>query len=133
MTEIPTCPKCSKQGELVDSKIVYGKSYGHIWYCDCEPEGVYVGINKKTGKPLGTMADKKLRVLRKRAHAAFDPLWKCDKPKMSRTEAYGWLSSAMNVELEFCHIGMFDIEQCEIVERLARYKRNILDVKRPRR
>lgn len=127
----PVCPKCGKDGKRVDSSIVYGKSYGDIWHCDCEPDGVYVGINKRSGRPLGTMADKELREYRKQAHAAFDPLWK--EHVMSRSKAYEWLSNAMNIESHFCHIGMFDVEQCKIVIELSKKKRNIRKIKRPKR
>ena len=134
MSEIqpPVCPECGKPAILVDSKVVYQRSYGPIWYCDCIKGAVYVGCHRNTSIPLGTMATARLRYYRKRAHAAFDPLWKNKRAKMSRTEAYHWLASRMNIPVEECHIAMFDEETCKVAERVCRHKRGLLDVKSPR-
>lgn len=132
MNEIPICPECQREARLVDSKIVYGTSYGQIWYCDCIKGAVYVGCHEGTIKPFGTMANAKLRYYRKRAHQYFDPLWKNKSAKMTRTEAYAWLSLVLGIPEEKCHIGLFDEEQCKEVERVARNKRG-LDMKIPKR
>jgi hypothetical protein len=34
---------------------------------------------------------------------------------MTRRAAYAWLSKRTGVPREACHIGMFDVEQCEKV------------------
>jgi hypothetical protein len=34
---------------------------------------------------------------------------------MSRNEAYRWLAGVMNIPNKLCHIGMFDVAQCEKV------------------
>lgn len=133
MSDAPTCPECGNPGRLVDSSIVYGRSYGPIWYCDCCKGATYVGCHKGTNEPLGTMATARLRYYRKRAHAAFDPLWKNKTAKMDRDEAYWWLASRMGLEKDECHIAMFDEEQCKMAERVCRYKRGLLGVKSPRR
>lgn len=130
---IPVCPECGNNARLVDSKIVYGRSYGNIWYCDCIKGDVYVGCHKGTTMPLGTMANARLRYYRKKAHRAFDPIWSNKKAMMSRNDAYAWLSSRLNIPPEECHIGMFDEETCQMVERLARHKRGLFDVKNPKR
>ena len=132
-TNVPTCPECGKLATLVDSEIVYGHSYGPIWYCDCVKGSVYVGCHKGTTNPLGTMANARLRYYRKRAHAAFDPLWKGKTATMSRTEAYHWLASRMSISVDECHVALFDEERCKMVERVSRYKRGLFDVKSPKR
>ena len=133
MTEPPICPECRKAARLVDSKIVYGKSYGNIWYCDCVKGDVYVSCHKGTDRPLGTMANARLRYYRKRAHRAFDPLWSNKSAELSRSDAYHWLASRINVPFEECHIALFDEETCIVAERVARHKRGLLDVKNPKR
>ena len=134
MANAPTCPVCRNPGRLVDSAIVYGgRSYGSIWYCDCVAGGVYVGCHKGTSEPLGTMATAGLRELRKRAHAAFDPLWRDENSTMSRSQAYSWLASRMGIPVDECHIAMFNEEQCEEAERVCLYRRNLFHVKRPKR
>jgi len=60
------------------------------------------------GKPLGIPAKANIRKARSAAHIAFDRIW--EHKKMTRTEAYAWLSKIMGVQE--AHIGNFDAEQC---------------------
>lgn len=94
-----TCQYCRGDAPLVDSSVVYGKSYGPIYYC--APCGAYVGVHKKTLQPLGTVANAELRFWRKQAHAAFDPLWQ--GKRMPRGKAYAKLAKELNVSV--IHIG----------------------------
>ena len=113
----PICPKCGKEASLVNSTRFYKKDYGKLWYCGCVPGGVRVGCHRGTAKPLGTMADAKLRALRMRAHEAFDPLWRGGI--LSRHKAYKWLALSLDISRKKCHIGMFDEAQCLEVERIC--------------
>ena len=108
------CPYCQCQARLTDSKEIYGKSYGNIYVCDlCN---AYVGCHKGTDRPLGRLANKKLRKLRSRCHELFDPMWKdCS---MSRTEAYEWLRNILGLSKKVCHIAKFDETICERMIRL---------------
>lgn len=128
----PICPYCNKKSRLVDSKVVYGTSYGMMWMCS--PCKAYVGCHRGTINPLGRLADAQLRTWKSRAHVAFDPVWETNiqaeiakqggrvphglKGHM-RTQAYKQLAHAMNIDRELCHIGMFDVEQCKEVVRIA--------------
>jgi hypothetical protein len=105
------CPYCGKEPEFVDSEIVYGKSYGMIYLCrTCK---AYVGVHKGTDKPLGRLANTELREYKKKAHTAFDPLWK--SRRMKRKQAYKWLSEQLSLPESETHIGMFDIDMCKKV------------------
>lgn len=105
------CPYCGKGPSLADSKEVYGKSYGPIWICrDCN---AYVGCHRGTCRPLGTLANEETREARKRAHAAFDPLWR--GKFMGRNQAYRALAKKLGIEKKDCHIGMLDAETCRRV------------------
>jgi len=113
------CPYCHKESVLVDSKEIYGKSYGMSWWC--RPCDAYVGCHEGTDKPLGRLADKELREWKIKAHAAFDPLWRtkmrvsvCSKSKARRL-GYKWLSNILNIDVKDCHIGMFDTDMCKRV------------------
>ena len=71
------CPYCGKEAELIDSSVIYGRSYGMAYICfDCD---AYVGTHKGTEKPLGRLANAELRKWKMRAHDAFDPIWKSRK------------------------------------------------------
>lgn len=42
------CDYCGRRAEFVDSKVIYGKSYGMIYLCRCRPGYAYVGVHKGT-------------------------------------------------------------------------------------
>ena len=109
--------------EYVDSSVVYGTSAGMIYFC--EPCYAYVGVHKGTDNALGRLANKKLRELKKEAHFYFDKIaktgyinqiWKEFIPNIgNRNKAYLWLSKQMSIDVELCHIGYFDAQQCQQV------------------
>ena len=120
------CPYCERPAELVDSKIIYGRTYGMAWFC--KPCDAWVGCHKnsKTHAPLGRLANAELRDWKKKAHAVFDPLWQrkmrrdnCSKGQ-ARKAAYGWLAKQLEIAMRDCHIGMFDIEKCKKVVEAAK-------------
>jgi hypothetical protein len=109
-----TCPYCGGEVVCKDSSIIYGTSYGKVWICSNWPKcDAYVGCQKGTEKPLGRLANPELRYWKKQAHDKFDRLWKGGV--MNRSRAYTWLSRTLNIPLDECHIGMFDIDQCKAV------------------
>lgn len=115
------CDYCGRKAEFVDSKIIYGKSYGMIYLCrNCM---AYVGVHKGTAKPLGRLANAQLRYWKKRAHASFDPLWKYGRFKGSRNAAYAWLAKSLNLPVEETHIGMFDVGMCKRVIQICSNER----------
>lgn len=104
------CDYCGRPAKLVESIMVYQHDHGNIWYCpDCH---AWVGVHKATNEPLGRLADAELRLWKRQAHRAFDPLWR-GKEKRTRRWAYEWLAGEMGLPLERAHIGMFDVEQCK--------------------
>lgn len=120
------CPYCGRKAELVDSKIIYGKSYGKIYLCrNCM---AYVGTHKGTNKPLGRLANAELREWKKAAHAAFDPIWKYGQFKGDRNAAYRWLSKKMGLPVERTHIGMFDVPECKAVIAIMRMEGDLYHV-----
>ena len=112
------CDYCGRRAEYVDSKIIYGKSYGMV--CLCRPCDAYVGVHKGSDVPLGRLANAELRYWKKAAHAAFDPLWQYGRFKRHRNAAYRWLSDQMQLPVEKTHIGMFDIDQCKAAIQIIR-------------
>jgi hypothetical protein len=117
------CPYCSGNSELIDSKLIYGKSYANMYYCGkCD---AYVGVHQGTKISLGRLANKELRICKKKAHNVFDPMWrkKMELENISKYEArtlgYKWLSKEMGIESKFCHIGMMNVEQCREVIKIC--------------
>lgn len=114
------CPYCGNAPELVDSTVVYGKSYGLIWLCS--PCRAWVGVHKTDNKtPLGRLANAELRDWKKIAHENFDPIWK--DGGMTRNEAYDWMAIALKIPRHQAHIGMLDVMQCrQLVTACMNYK-----------
>ena len=119
------CPYCREDTEYVDSKKVYGKSYGMIYLCKgCD---AYVGVHDGTDVALGRLADKELRFWKKEAHRYFDPLWKKKAEKgysknKARRSGYMWLSKQLGIKPKRTHIGMMTVDECKkIVELCKKY------------
>ena len=115
------CDYCMGVAEYVDSKTIYGKSYGMIYLCRrCR---AYVGVHQGTDKPLGRLANAELRRWKKAAHNAFDSLWKRGPFKGRRNAAYEWLAKEMCLPVSKTHIGMFDVEDCKRVIQVSNLKK----------
>lgn len=115
-----TCDYCGRPTHYIDSAVVYGRSYGMIYYCP--PCGAWVGVHRGTNKPLGRLANAELREWKKAAHAAFDPLWQAGR--MRRNQAYAWLARQLGLPTDLTHIGMFDVHQCKQVVRICTDERS---------
>lgn len=97
-------------------RLTYGNLKGNLYYC-C-PEWAVSGCSGTVGAhpngvPLGWPADAETKKARKRAHKAFDKLWKTGF--CSRSRAYEWLREVMDLSAEAAHIGKMDKDQCEMV------------------
>lgn len=111
-----TCPYCNEESSFVDSKIVYSKSYGMIYYCeDCQ---AWCGVHGHGKKALGRLANKELREWKIKAHEQFDKLWRGNKV-MNRKLAYKYLSDHLRIPKQYTHIGMFSIATCKRVIEFA--------------
>lgn len=114
--------ECGKEAELVMGDIIYPHRPDlhdrYFWICnDCNS---YVGThaNSPVHKPLGRLADAKLRRWKSAVHRVFDPIWK-ESMKFglnksdARMQAYIWLSQQLNIPMKKCHIGYFDVDTCK--------------------
>lgn len=113
------CKYCRRDAELHGGLAVYPdrKDLADRRFWVCWPCNAWVGCHADTDKPLGDLADESLRDARIAAHAAFDPVWK--EGRLSRPDAYAWLSQAMRIPRERCHIGMMELEECRQVGQLV--------------
>lgn len=126
MSTKPICLYCDREARLVTGTTIYPHRPDLIdkrfWLCS--PCGAWVGCHPKANKrgkgglgdgtvPLGRLANAELRRAKQAAHAAFDPLWR--SREMSRSDAYKWLSKALGISPDNCHIGWFDVDECRAV------------------
>ena len=122
------CPYCSREARLVDSAAIYPHSYGPIYLC--KPCDAYVGVHPGTEKPLGTLANRPLRVARMKTHAVLDPLWKeayrlypkldlkgmATVRRIARSRTYAWLAQELGISTDECHVGMFSQAMCVLAQ-----------------
>lgn len=113
---VPTeCPHCGRACSIVNNAEIYRREFGEWpWAVLCSGCKAYVGLHPFTGIPLGTLATPEIRKARSAAKDAFNPLWQSGR--MTRSAAYAWLAAAMGISnVEECHIGWFDVDQCDAV------------------
>lgn len=133
MIKAPNCPYCGKKSVITNGKALYPNrpDLADKPFYLCRPCDAYVGCHKDTLNPLGRLANQQLRNAKRSAHAAFDPMWlaKVEREQVSkrqaRNAAYKWLATCLGISLADCHIGMFDVAQCEQVIAICKpfYKR----------
>ncbi len=141
------CPYCASPVEKVLGFSIYGDrwpdlAYRPFWACARYPAcDAYVGCHPGTENPLGRLADKELRRWKRRAHAAFDPLWQRKleerraergpeyRKHYARGSGYRWLAEQLGIPFEDCHIGMFDVETCRrVVDLCEPYRKRLRSV-----
>lgn len=117
---IPHCRYCGTGAMLAHSgqpDYPYQRDYGPTWVCT--PCGAWVGCHPGTLTALGALANAELRAWKQKAHAAFDPLWKCKmaRDKCSQSKArkagYLWLARKLGIPLDRAHIGEMNVAECK--------------------
>lgn len=107
----PTVHECGTPVEIAHHQQVYGRDYSEWpWMYRCAACDASVGMHPFTNIPLGTLADKALRDIRKACKQPFQVLW--EHGRMTRTEAYAGLAAHLGIEVEACHFGWFDAATC---------------------
>jgi len=115
------CPYCGAPVILRSADgIYYDNSRDTMLYvCSNYPKcDAYVRVHQGTNVPVGTMANRRLRELRKQAHHEFDKLYKSGI--MSRQEAYHWLAYMVSAPLSKAHIGYLGEYYCDVVIKESR-------------
>jgi hypothetical protein len=117
----PTCPYCGGESAKTTGYFVYPHvkrlNNRTFYFCDDGHAPAWVGSHRRTGKPLGTLANGYLRKERSRTHEMFDPLWQASG-RHTRDSMYQWLAEQMGIPAHRCHVGMFDLEQCEQAQKI---------------
>jgi zinc-finger-containing domain len=114
----PICPYCQSPAEQCTGADVYDNpAHAQKILWRCRPCKAWVGCHPGTDVPLGRLANETLRKAKRRAHEAFDALWKPGTKQrcQTRDRAYYWLSQRLRIKRAECHIGMFDVDTCNRV------------------
>ena len=102
------CIHCGYEVVYTSNSEIYGREYGNGKCYLCRNCKASVGVHTGTDIPLGILATKELRELKKKAHSSFDPIWK--SKKKYRWQCYRELSIKLDIDLKECHFGWFDKE-----------------------
>ena len=85
-----------------------------LYVCNNYPRcDSYVRVHPGTTIPVGTIADRKLRTMRRDAHKYFNQIYY--RGIMSKQEAYRWLSDILGLPMASTHIGMMGENYCQLV------------------
>jgi len=120
-TERMRCPYCGKSVVFRSADGIYhDNSNGTMLYvCSGYPEcDAYVRAHSGTKIPVGKMADRRLRALRKTAHDYFNQLYLSGY--MTKRDAYRWLADLISAPLSEAHIGYLGEYYCELVIKESR-------------
>ena len=113
------CNICGGDVIYTSNSVIYGGreySSGKCYLCtNCH---AYVGTHKpRPTEALGLLSNKEMREKKMRCHDLFDTLWKNEptsmKRRIARKAAYQKLSNMMDIPVEECHFGYFDLKQLE--------------------
>lgn len=127
-TKSNRCPYCGSTIVLRSADGIYKDNssetmlYACSKYPDCD---AYVRVLPGTKTPVGSLANGRLRALRREAHLHFDRLHQSGL--MSRKEAYEWLAGMLHSPLSQMHIGYLGEYYCQ---RVIEESRNMLENRR---
>ncbi len=110
------CPYCGGNVIFRSADGIYQDNSNNtmLYVCSHYPEcDAYVRVHEGTRIPVGVMADKKLRALRKEAHEYFDQLYQSGL--MTKQEAYHWLAYLLSAPISQAHIGYLGEYYCRVV------------------
>lgn len=113
------CNLCGGKVIFTSNAMIYGKDYGSGKCYLCTSCGAYVGTHKpRPDEAMGILADAEMREMKRKCHDKFDRLWRFEstrkKRHMLRNMAYSTLAKKMNIPVEQCHFGYFDMDQLEV-------------------
>lgn len=101
------CNLCGGEVVYQSNALVYGKEYGSGMCYFCLQCGAYVGTHKPRPKEaLGILANREMRHMKSLCHDVFDRMW---NDSAERTELYIELANALNIPVEECHFGYFNL------------------------
>lgn len=116
--EIVKCPYCGAYAMKRPASVVYGEvarvKNGYLYVCSRWPAcDAYVSAHRKSGRPMGTLANGDLRHKRIMAHKALEEFRR--RHHMEKWEAYLWLQARLGLGKEQTHIAKFSDFLCEQV------------------
>ena len=112
------CPYCGAPVVFRSADGIYKDNHlnAMLYVCSKYPKcDAYVRVHEGTKIPVGTLANKELRNLRRTAHLYFDQLYQSGL--MTKDAAYQWLSDMLCTPPSEAHIGRLGEYYCKEVIR----------------
>lgn len=113
------CPYCGSPVYLRDASDIYHKDLPgrKLYVCSRYPQcDAYSRADPVTLDMLSTLANGKLRALRRQTHECFNRIY--EKNIMSKREAYKWLSQIIQAPCNEAHIGRLNEYYClEVIKK----------------
>lgn len=114
------CCGCEEEVETVikDGSVVYPHrpDLKHKEFFVCETCNNFVGMNTRSGKPLGVIPTKEISSFRQTIHGLIDPLWKDEI--ITRSALYKKLSKELGYD-EYHTANLRTADECRKVIRYA--------------
>lgn len=109
------CNICGGTVIFTSNSRLYGREYGSGKMYYCTQCGAYVGTHKpRPEEALGILGNKEMRDMKMRCHALFDTKWKNEptsrKRHVARKNAYRWLADKLEIPVDDCHFGYFNMD-----------------------
>ena len=112
------CPYCGGTVVYRSADGIYKNNHKNtmLYVCSNYPEcDSYVRVHEGTNKPVGTLANAKLRALRIETHQYLEKVQR--KKNISKKETYRWLAGVIMAPLSETHIGYLGEYYCnEIIK-----------------
>ena len=108
-----SCPYCGAKAVRRSAQVVRRNagSGEEVYVCARYPVcDAYVAAHRDSRLPMGTLANRKLRQMRRDAHLALNRLW--EDGYMSKKEAYRWLQVQLGLPEAEAHIAHFSEYRC---------------------
>ena len=120
------CNICGGRVVYIENSCIYGKSYGSGYCYFCTKCHAHVGTHKnRPRKAMGILADKPMRAWKMRCHKLFDSMWNNSK---ERDFLYNKLAKALDIPIDDCHFGYFDICMLQKAYRIIKSWRSDVNV-----
>lgn len=99
----------------ISNSKIYGRECGSGKCYYCTSCGAYAGTHKPRPKEaLGILGNAEMREMKMKCHELFDRQWKNEKTqakrRIARKKAYEDLAVSLNIPVEECHFGYFDMD-----------------------
>ena len=107
------CPYCNREAERISNEFLYGKVYGNGMAWDCRHCDAFTGCSDD-GRPIGALANKELRMARKKARAHVESFVTGQVDEKSvRNMVYASLTRYLGISRQVCAIGRFNLDMCQ--------------------